>query len=130
MPKRVPLAIIVVLLLASPGRATEPRLSRPPDSAVGHLPPGAQGQLPPGAQEEVERLLKAAQGIRDKASDLRMQVEELRDKGTPQDEDEADTLEERAGELDEKADHYEDDADEIARTGGTAVLGPGKKGLP
>lgn len=82
----------------------------PPDPSIPHA-------LSPEADEEIRRLMKAAANLREKASDLHMQADELRDDDRRRDEERADDLDDRADDLEEKAMRYEDDADEVRRSG-------------
>jgi hypothetical protein len=101
---------VAIVLSARAGAATETTPVGPPDPAIPHA-------LSPGADDEIRRLMKAAQGLREKASDLRMQAEAIRDDDVRADDDRADDLDERAEDLEEKAMRYEDDADEVRRIG-------------
>ena len=103
-------AAIALSALGLPGGASAAMPGGPPDPGIPHA-------LSPGADDEIRRLLKAAASLREKASDLRMQAEALRDDDRRDDDGRADDLDERAEDLEEKAMRDEDDADDVRRNG-------------
>jgi len=102
--------------------AFEPRQTSA-DPIDGNLssPPSGQdtsATLSPAQEDEVRRLLKTAQELREKAEDLRVHADELLeswDLRNPRGEEEAEDLEERAQQFDDKAATFEEQAEEVAQ---------------
>jgi hypothetical protein len=95
-------------------------VSHPPSLASSPgLAPAAPAGLSPAVQEEIRRLLRAAEAMRDKAEAMHRRAEDLRAgderpaSGERPDE-QADELDDRADDFDEKAGRFEDQADELA----------------
>jgi hypothetical protein len=97
-------------------------ISHPPSlGPSAELAPGVPGGVSPEIQEEIRRLVRASEALRDKAEAMHRRAEDLRagDErpafGEKRDE-EADEIDDRADDFEEKAGRFEDQADELART--------------
>ena len=96
-------------------------MSHPPGlGSSGELAPGVPAGVSPEVQEQMRRLLRAAEALRDKAEAMHRRAEDLRagdEKpafGEKRDE-EADEIDDRADDFEERAGRFEDQADELAR---------------